>query len=230
MSFRRTAGWFGIGFVLLEVTGYVLWGAPPATEATAGEIGRFFAEAGSQPKVGAVCNALAYCLAVPFIAGFVIPLLKSDREHGEAYGWVAFGGFMATGATALVGLSGSFAQVLRGGAELDAAAMRAVSDISSMVYGLAVLLMTVWAGATAVAVFRRRIMPRWFGSLSAIAGISGVSGVVSAASARLGWVIAIGFASLVVWVFVASVVMLRDGQSYPEESPQQASVREGGAA
>ncbi len=210
MGFRKTAAWFGIGFVLLEAAGYVLWGAPPATEAPASEIAAFFADAGIAPKVGAVLNALAYALAVPFIAGFVLPLVKNDREHGEGYGWVVFGGFLVTGATALVGLSGSFAQVLRGDVELDAATARAVSDLSSMAYGLAVVFMLVWAGATAVAVFKRGVMPRWFGALSALVALGGVSGIVSVVSAGLGWVMAVGLVLLVVWVLAASVAMLRE--------------------
>jgi hypothetical protein len=221
VGFRRTAACFGLGFVVLEVTGYILWGSPPATEAPAGDIAAFFASAGIASKVGSVLNALAYTLAVPFIVGFILPLVKSGREHSEGCGWVVFGGFLVTGATALVGLSGSFAQVLRGGAQLDAAAMRAVSDLSNMAYGLAILFMLVWAGATAAAVFSRRAMPTWFGVLSAVAALSAISGIVSVVSADLGWVIAVGFAMLVVWVFSASVVMLRE----PATAPQEDGVR-----
>lgn len=209
MGFRRTAACFGIGFVILEVAGYILWGFPPATEAPAAEITRWFAEAGSVPKVGSVLNALAYALAVPFMVGFVLPLLQSDRRHGEGYGWVVLGGFLITGATALVGLSASFAQVLRGGAELDEAGMRALSDLSNMAYGLAILFVALWAGAAAVATFKRGVMPRWFGFFSVFVALGGISGVVSIVSARLGMVIAVGFVLLVLWVLAASVVMLR---------------------
>jgi hypothetical protein len=209
VDFRRTAACFGIGFVVLEVAGFLLWGSPPAAEASASEITSYFADAGSAPKVGSVLNALAYTLAVPFIVGFVLPLLKNDREHGEGYGWVVFGGFLITGATALVGLCASFAQVLRGGAELDAATTRLVSDLSNVAYGLAILFMVVWAGGAAVATFKRRVMPRWFGILSVLVALGGITGVVSVVSAGLGMVIVVGFVLLVVWVLVASVVMLR---------------------
>jgi hypothetical protein len=209
VGFRRAAACFGIGFVILEVTGFVLWGSPPGTGAPASEITRFFADAGSVPKIGSVLNALAYTLAVPFIVGFILPFLKKDREHGEGYGWVVFGGFLVTGATALVGLSASFAQVLRGGAGLDAPTMRAVSDFSNMAYGLAILFMVVWAGGAAVAVFKRRVMPQWFGILSVLAALGGITGIVSVVSAHLGMVIDVGFVLLVVWALAASVVMLR---------------------
>ncbi len=210
MGFGRTAACFGIGFVVLEVAGFVLWGSPPATGASASEIIRYFAEAGSSPKIGTVLNALAYTLAMPFIVGFVLPFLKKDREYGEGYGWLVFGGFLVTGATALVGLSASFAQVLRGGAQLDAATIRALSDLSNMAYGLAILFMVVWAGAAAVAVFRRRVMPRWFGIFSVLAALGGFTGIVSVASTRLGMVIDVGFVLLVLWVLGASVAMLRE--------------------
>jgi len=209
VGFRRTAACFGIGFVVLEVAGFVLWGSPPGTKAPAGEITRYFADAGNTPKIGTVLNALAYALAVPFIVGFILPFLKSDREHGEGYGLVVFGGFLITGATALVGLGASFAQVLRGGAELDAATTRAVSDLSNMAYGLAILFMAVWAGGAAVAIFRRRVMPQWFGVLSVLAAVGGITGIVSVVSAGLGVVIDVGFVLLVLWVLAASAVMLR---------------------
>lgn len=208
MGFRRTAACFGIAFAGLETAGFVLWGSPPGTGVSAGEITAYFADAGSLPKVGSVLNALAYILAVPFIVGFILPLLVSDREHSEGYGLVVLGGFLVTGATALVGLSASFAQVLRGGAELDTAAMRAVSDLSNMAYGLAILFMVVWAGGTAVAIFRRRAMPLWFGIFSAVVAVGGITGIVSIVSADLGMVIDVGFVLLVLWVLAASAVML----------------------
>jgi len=210
VGFRRTAACFGIGFAVLEVAGFVLWGSPPGASAPAAEITRFFAEAGNTPKIGTVLNALAYTLAVPFIVGFALPFFKKDREHDEGYGWVVFGGFLVTGATALVGLSASFVQVLRGGAELDAATTRAVSDLSNMAYGMAILFMTVWAGAAAVAIFRRRVMPQWFGILSALVALGGITGIVSVVSAGLGTVIDVGFVLLVLWVLAASAVMLRE--------------------
>ena len=210
MGFRRTAACFGIAFVILEVTGYLLWGTPPATEAPADEIIKYFADAGSTPKIGSVLNALAYALAVPFIVGFILPFLKKDQEHGEGYGWVVFGGFLVTGATALVGLGASFVQVLRGGAELDAATTRAVSDFSNMAYGLAILFMLVWAGGAAMAIFKRGVMPRWFGVFSVVAALGGITGIVSVVSADLGMVISGGFVLLVLWVLTASVVMLRE--------------------
>ncbi len=213
MGFRKAAAYFGMGFVVLEVAGYILWGFPPATEAPASELTRHFAEAGSLPKIGSLLNALAYASAVPFIVGFVLPLMKSDRERGEGYGWVVFGGFLFMGATALVGLSASFVQVLRGGAELDSASMRAVSDLSNMAYGLAILFVTVWAGAAAWAVLRRRIMPRWFGVFSVVVALGGITGIVSVLSAGLGWIIAVGFVLLVLWVLAASVLMLRESTS-----------------
>jgi hypothetical protein len=210
VGFRRAAACFGIAFVILEVTGYILWGAPPATEASTGEIAKHFADAGSLPKIGSVLNALAYVCAVPFIVGFILPFLKNDREHGEGYGWVVFGGFLVTGATALVGLGASFVQVLRAGAELDAATTRAVSDFSNMAYGLAILFMMLWAGGAAVAIFKRRMMPRWFGAFSVLVALGGITGVISVVSASLGMVIAGGFVLLVLWVLTASVIMLRE--------------------
>jgi hypothetical protein len=210
MGFRRTAACFGIGFVVFEVAGYVLWGSPPGTGDSAAQIARYFADAGSLPKIGSVLNAVAYVLAVPFIAGFILPLLEKDREHGESYGWLVIGGFLVTGATALVGLSASFAQVLRGGAELDAAATRAVSDVSNMAYGLAIFFMVLWAGAAALATLKRRVMPRWFGMFSVLAALGGISGIITVVSTRLGMAIEVGFVLLVLWVLAASVVMLRE--------------------
>ena len=210
MGFRRAAACFGIGFVVLEVTGFVLWGSPPGTKDPASYITRYFAAAGDVPKIGTVLNALAYTLAVPFIVGFVLPFLKKDREYGEGYGWLVFGGFLVTGVSALAGLSASFAQVLRGGAELDAAATRVVSDLSNMAYGLAILFMLVWAGGAAVAIFRRKVMPQWFGILSALVALGGITGIVSVVSAGLGLIIDVGFVLLVLWVLVASAIMLRE--------------------
>ena len=93
---------------------------------------------------------------------------------------------------------------------MDAAAARAVSDLSNMAYGLAILFMAVWAGGAAVAIFKRKVMPQWFGILSALVALGGITGIVSVVSAGLGTVIVVGFLLLVLWVLVASAVMLRE--------------------
>jgi Domain of unknown function (DUF4386) len=209
VGFRRTAASFGIGFAVLEVAGFILWGSPPGAKDSASEIARYFAEAGSAPRVGAVLNALAYALAVPFIVGFVVPFLKKDNEHGEGYAWLIFGGFLITGATALVGLSASFALVLHGSEPLEAATTRALSDLSATAYGLAILFMAVWAGGAALAILKRRVMSKWFGILSVLAALGGITGVVSIVSAGLGTAVDAGFVLLVLWVLAASADMLR---------------------
>ena len=78
-----------------------------------------------------------------------------------------------------------------------------------MAYGLAIPFMAVWAGGAAVAIFKREVMPRWFGVLSVLAAVGGITGIVSVVSAGLGVVIDVGFVLLVLWVLAASAVMLR---------------------
>jgi len=209
MGFKRTAGCFGIGFVVFQVVGFVVGGSPPGAEDPASEITKYFADGGNALKVGGVLTALASIFALPFIAGFVLPFFKSDREHGEGYGWVVFGGFLLTGAAAMVGLSASFALALRGGAELDAATTRAVWDLSNIAYGSTILFTVAWAGGAAMAIMKRGLMSRWFGIFSGLVALSGFLGIFGLVSAGLGMVSLIGYALLLLWVLVAGVVMLR---------------------
>lgn len=211
MSFKRMAGFSGIGFVVFQVVGFLFGGSPPDAEAPAAEIAKYVSDGGNTLKIGAMLTAVATIFIVPFIAGFLVPFLKSDRERGEGFGVTIFGGFLLTGAAAALGGAAVIPLYLRDGSELDAATTRALWDLSTGAYGLTILSVVIWAGAAAMAIMKHGLMPRWFGTFTgvvALTGFTGLAGILTGTT--LGMLSFIGYLLVLVWALVTSIVMLRE--------------------
>ena len=211
MSFKRMAGWAGVGFVVLNVVAFLLFGTPPGADAPASEIADYVADAGNAYKVGTALTGIATVLFVPFLAGLLVPFFRSDREHSEGFGVVVFAGALLSGTAATLGLSATAALSLRAGAELDAATTRALWDLSYVAYGSAILAVPILAGGAAMAIQKRGVMPDWFGNLSwlvALLGFTGIFGLVS--TSGLAYLLLAGYLGLLVWVLVAGIVLVRE--------------------
>ncbi|HEX9977890.1 MAG TPA: hypothetical protein VGB41_04595 [Acidimicrobiia bacterium] len=211
MGFRKMAGWAGVMFVVLNVVAFFIWGTPPDADAPASEVAKYLADGGNTYKFGIGLSGIAVIFAVPFIAGFLIPFFRSDREHGEGYGVVVLGGFLVSGALYVVAVAVNAALALRGGFELDAATTRALWDLQYTAYALAILAVPIFAGGAARAIGKRGVMPAWFGYLSwvvALLGFTGIAGTVSGSG--IGMLALAGYVGLLLWVLVAGIVLLRD--------------------
>jgi hypothetical protein len=210
MDFKRVAGWAGLTAVLLFVLSLVFAGSTPAPEDGVAEIGEYLASNQAAHNAGLLFGAVAVIPLVMFLAGFLVPFMRSDREHGEAFSIVIFGGLLLLGAGAAVGQSALGVLLLRGGSGLDAPTARALWDLQSMGYGGGVIAITIFAGGVAMAVFRRAVMSAWVGQLSAFVAVLGPLGLFTLLSdtnaALLGYLPFLGF---LIWLLAISVNMVR---------------------
>lgn len=211
MSYRRMAAWSAIGFVILNVAGFALGGSPPGPEDGPGAIAEYIDDGGTTLKAGLAVSALATLLFIPFIAGLVAAIRAGDRDRGEAYGLVVLIAAVLAGAFAGVGMLANAALALRGGTALDAPTTRLAWDLSMIAYGISMTFVVPLGLATAAAVLQRGILPRWFGTLSAVVGVVALSGFFSIVSgSTLSSLAFLGYAGLLVWTLAAGTAMLRE--------------------
>lgn len=210
MSFRRMAGVSGLVFVALMVGSFIAYGTPPSWDAPASEIAQYVADADGYLLAGGLAALGSLGFGV-FIAGFVIPLMASDREHREGYGLVVFGSALVTGAAVGVAVAALATLGLRL-EELDGPTTRALWDLSNASYSIGILFLVTMAGGAAAAILKRGLMARWFGWLSALVSASGllaVAGLVSTGSTAM--LVVVGFFAFLIWTLTASILMVRSG-------------------
>lgn len=211
MSFRKMAGWAGVLFVIFNVVAFFVWGTPPSADAPASEVAQYLADGGNAYKFGIAMAGIATIFMVLFIAGFLVPFFRSDREHGEGYGVVVLGGVLVSGAMYSVAVAANAALVLRGGFELDAATTRALWDFQYTAYAVAILAVPIFAGGAAMAIGRRGVMPAWFGYFSwvvALVGFTGIAGTVSGSG--IGMMTLAGYLAFLLWTLAGGIVLVRD--------------------
>ncbi|MGY1915248.1 hypothetical protein [Blastococcus sp. SYSU DS0973] len=191
----------GVAFAILAVAGNALLGATPPLHGDAAAVAQFYADA---PTRIALAMTLSL-ISVFFLAAFLGTLLQVLGSAGGPDAWA--------GRMAGIGGAATVALVAGGSALNSAGALRAVdggllAPESAVVFydgGLALsglaapLAMAVLLAATALGALRGRLLPRWFGSISAVLATVGVVTPVS-------FLLALLFPA---WVVVAGVVLSR---------------------
>jgi len=201
MDFKRFAGFAGVLAVVLWVVGQLLFGSLPTAGDSIEKVGRYLAEDNTMHKWALLLGFLAAIPFVFFLAGFLAPIFKSDREHGEAYGVVVFGGALLVGASAGLGDAASAALHLRAGDGLGAESVRGLWDLQAAGYGLAGIGFTILGAGAAMVIMRRKVMPDWVGWLAALVAVGGFFGLFGALSAS-------GLANFAFVPFVTFLVFL----------------------
>lgn len=214
MDFKRMAGVSGLAFVVFGVASTILGGSAPSPTDPIGDVVSYIGTDVKMHKVAVLFGWLMGAAFVLFIAGFLLPFWKSDRENGEGYGVVILSGAILFWAIGVVGLIAAAVMILRSGGGLDEGTVRALSDTQLVSYGGSSIAVAVMAGGAAAAIRRRKLMPGWFGWLSVLVVLLGLAGTVGSvdvtSSQALSWA---GFLGLVVWTIPASVLLLKGPSS-----------------
>jgi hypothetical protein len=210
MDFKATAGWAGILTVAFFIVSLALAGAVPVPEDSISDIGEYLAEDVGIHKMGLLFAVLATLPFVAFLAGFLVPFFNSDRENGEAFSIVIFGGALLLGAAATIANTALGALLLRGGGGLDGPAVRGLWDLQQVAYGSAGIAITIFAGGAAMGVFRRHVMADWVGWTATVLAATGALGLVTLTND--GNIALVGYAYFIVFllfVLAVSVDMVR---------------------
>lgn len=213
MDFKRFAGFAGVLAVLLFALSQILLGSVPRSDDSIQKVAEFVSEDNALHKTALLLGFIGAIPFVFFLAGFLVPIFKSDREHGEAYGVVVFGGALLVGASAGVGDAASAAIHLREGDGLAAESLRALWDLQSAGYGLAGIGMTILGAGAAMVILRRKVMADWVGWLAVLVAVAGPFGLLAALSgsgiATLGFV---SFVAFLIWMGATAISMIMSTQ------------------
>lgn len=121
-----------------------------------------------------------FLIGIPFViflAGFLGPIFKSDREHGEACGVVVSAGALPVGAGACVGDIASAALYLRGEDDLGAEGTRALHDLLAAGYSSTGIAFTILGLGAAMVILKRKVISDWVGWLPALLAVPGPLGL-----------------------------------------------------
>jgi hypothetical protein len=214
VSFGRVAGWAGVVAVLLGVLSLVFGGSPPDSGDSVAKVGEFVAEDNGLHKTGLFFGFLIGVPFVIFLAGFLVPVFKSDREHGEAYGVVVFAGALLVGAGAGVGDIASAALHLRGGEQLGAEGTRVLYDVVIAGYSSTGIAFAILGLGAAMVILKRKVWANWVGwlaALLAVVGPLGLFGMLSGSSlSNFGFV---PFLTFLVWLLATGIEMIRSKET-----------------
>ncbi len=131
---------------------------------------------------------------------------------------IALGGAVATAATAAVGNAIGTAITYR--MALDSpAVVKSVYDIDIVLFTMIGFTIAIISGATAIAAWRARIFPQWYGALSALATLVFVSGGAALTfkgfySPTGGWSF-VSFIVFLVWVLLTTVLLMMRAEAVP---------------
>jgi hypothetical protein len=210
MSFKRMAGWAGIAAVVFFILNLALAGSVPTPEDPVSDVTDYLANDRGMHKLGLLFGVLAALPFVAFLAGFLVPIFKSDRENGEGYGVVIFGGALLLGGASTIANTALGALLLRGTDGLDAGTVLGLWDIQQTAYGSAGIAFTIFAAGVAMAVFRRQVMADWVGWLATVLAVAGALGLVTLTNegnaSLVGYV---PFILFLVWTLAVSISMVR---------------------
>jgi hypothetical protein len=202
---ERYAAVGGIAFVVLSVVGALLPGTPPASDASAEKITRYFQDKNGSIEAGQIFLGVAVIGLVWWFGSLWRMMVRAEDGRPR----------MAV--VALVGLGLAGALVLLSGALTSATALR-INDLgatsrffyvlSGVVIATAGFGLVAFLGAVCALNYRAGFMPAWvtyLGWLVAAGFLAGTLGAVSDDGAFL----AIGFTSYLLWcVWIAGVSLV----------------------
>jgi hypothetical protein len=208
-SLSRLAGAGGFLFVALLILGddYIA-GESPSLDASRADVASYLADQNGDMRqwVGRLV-ALAGFGCLFLFAARLSAVLRRAGERAGALPGVVLGCAIVTVTVALGYYAALTAPVL-GEEGFDPELARLLFYLAGVGFLLAWVPMAVLAGATAVAVLRTGVLPRWFGWASGIQAVAYVIGIVAIGATYAGYFgIVLGF----LWLIVASVVLVRYG-------------------
>lgn len=209
VNWERVAACSGFLFVILFVVAFVVPGEPPDPGDSRASWLTYTLDKTKELKVSAILFGLAFIVFLWFLGSLASALRTGGEQRLAA---VAFGGGVATVAVAYVSTAFQAAMAWRIAAD-EPTLVRAFADIQYTLMTLVSFAVAVFIFATAVASWRARIFPTWYGAASAMVALALVFAGGALAfdgfySPNGGFPIIATIASLV-WVLVTSAMLVR---------------------
>lgn len=213
----KATGWFGLAwFALFAVGAIVLQGEPPAYDQPLSEARDFFTSDSDRYLLGDYLAGLAFFFGfLPFVVGLSRLLGLAEGEPKIASGLVLAGGIatIAIGDAATAFLDSA---ALSGGpgSDINDSTLRGLLRGNSAAIAAIGLPMALTALASAAAIWRTGVLPRWVAAIAALAGGLHLVGASFLLGGPDGPLFFVRFAALIVFaafVVGTSVSLIRRG-------------------
>ncbi len=198
----------GVVFVVLNVIGLVTSGAPPARDASAEKINKYFVDYGGGIKLAAVLFAIGLIFGLWWL-GSLWRVIGRLEPSGPRLALIAVLGFVMSGAVASVGQAILVAPVLRADTLGGTAEFVWVLSFGAFCFVMATAAAHMLA--LAALVLWKGFLPVWMGWLALVsAALCAVATVGAGTEAGLFMMLQFaGFASWLLWVLLASILLFR---------------------
>jgi hypothetical protein len=198
----------GIVFVLLNLISFFAAGVPPARDASAEKIGKYFADNAGGIKLGAILFGFALIFGLWWL-GSLWRVISRLEPSGPRLALIAAAGFVMSGALAGVSQALFAAPALR--TETLGGTAEFVWSVGYVTYSLVMATTAAHMLALAALVIWTRFLPVWTGWLALVSAAASAAAVVGAGSESGAFVVLqmIGFISWLLWVLVASALLSR---------------------
>jgi hypothetical protein len=202
----------GVVFVVLQVISFFAPGAPPARDAAADEITKYFADHAGGIKAASVLFAIGLIFGAWWL-GSLWRVIGRLEPSGPRLAFIAVVGFIMAGAIASTGQALFVTPALRpdslGGTSefVWVAGFSAFSAVMAVVavHMLALGALILWTG----------FLPAWTGYVAFVSAVTAAIATIGIGSEASVFVIlqAIGFLVWLLWVLLASVLLYRSAAS-----------------
>lgn len=213
-SFVPVCGLAAVGFAVMIVAGNVV-AVPaglPTTGAEIGDVVTFFGTEGAVLGVSAALGPIAWVLATMFGAGAVAATWRSERDRGEAWSLVGFGGVVLQNATFAAVIAVRLA--LTSTAAQDAGATAALWALHEALFTLNGAFLAIALLGLSISGRRAGILRQWHAALGLLAavllfGSATLAPLVIAQAGAFGLLGLVGWLLWVVWIVTYGVVLIR---------------------
>ena len=203
----RTAAAAGFAFVVLNVTGTFLPGAPPASDASAVKVAAYFRDHGGAIKAQQLLGGLGIAALLWWFGALWRLLSHAEGERPRVAIVAAIS--LASGVT-LAMISGAITAA--GAIRVDnVVTTHLLWSLSLVGFATAAFSIGSFLVAASVVTYRAKVTPRWtsyLGCASALAFLVGSLGVVTDSNA-INSAGLVAFLAWCVWILALSVVMWR---------------------
>ncbi|WP_247001522.1 hypothetical protein [Halosolutus gelatinilyticus] len=227
MAFPQISGIAALGFAFLIVLGnvFLVPAGLPHAGAETGEVIAFFTTSKDIVGIASMLTPLAWVLATLFGAGAVSVLWQSDRDRGEAWSLVGFGG--------LILQNGAFAAVIAIRLALasttahDSTATTELWALHDALFMLNGTFLTLALIGLSISGLRAGLIRQWHGRLGLLAAAllfssATLAPLIMDQAGPLGLLGLIGWLMWVVWVGTYGITLIRGG-AVPIESQSHAT-------
>jgi hypothetical protein len=198
----------GVVFVVLNVVSTLAPGAPPARDASAEKIAKYFLDNESGIKLAAILFGFGLIFGVWWL-GSLWRVIGRLEPSGPRLALIAAVGFIMAGALGGAGQALFAAPALR--ADTLSGTGEFVWSVGWILFSFSIAVTAVHMLALAALIMWKEFLPVWMAYLALLSAVTGAISVIGAGT-EAGFFLAfqlIGFLAWLVWVLLASILLYR---------------------